>query len=271
MDQTRLTADSRRQFLKLTAAAAVSVDIGSPAEPTVGLIFPSSSRPVPPDAHALYPTGVRFLAESIGLGRTLPEDFDGLIERVLPVARKLSKEGAAVIVLMAPSVSFYKGAAFNQRLSDELTRTTGLPSITASTAIVEGLKAVRARRVAVATVYTDEISLHLQGFIEQSGFEVVTVKGLGIERFEERAPVTDSITGEELVEFCAKLRESRPEADAMLIASGYLPTLELIVPLEKRCQIPVVSATPHTLRAGVRLAGLTGRVPGFGTLLDMRR
>jgi arylmalonate decarboxylase len=265
-----LIADSRRRFLKLTAAAALSVDISSPAEPTVGLIFPSSTRPVPPEAHALYPTGVRFLAADIGLGRTLPEDFDGLIERILPVARKLSNEGATVIVLMAPSVSFYKGAAFNRRLSDELTRTTGLPSITASTAIIEGLKAVRARRVAVATAYTDEISLHLQGFLEQSGFEVVTVKGLGIERFEERAPVTQSITSEELLEFCVKLRESRPEADSMLIASGFLPTLELIVPIEKRCQIPVVSAIPHTLRGGVRLAGLSGRVSTYGTLLDMR-
>jgi len=263
-----LTADSRRQFLKLAATAAASANISFPAEPAVGLIFPSSNRPVPPEAHVLYRNGVRFIAEGIGLGRTLPDDFDHMIERAMPVASKLSNSGASAIVLMAPPLSFYKGAAFNQRLSDELARTTGLPSITASTAMVEGLRAVRARRVAVATVYTDEIGLHLQGFLEQSGFEVVTVKGLGIERFEERAPVTESVTSEELLEFCVKLRESRPEADAMLIASGYLPTLELIVPLEKRCRIPVVSATPHTLRAGVRLAGLSGRVPGFGTLLD---
>ncbi len=223
---------------------------------------------VPPEAPTLYPAGVQFLADGIGRGRTLPEDFDHLIGFVIPAANKLAKAGANAITLMAPPLSFYKGAAFNQRLSDELTRATGLPSITASTAIVEGLQAVRARRVAVATVYTDEISLHLQGFLEESGFEVVTVKGLGIERFEERAPVTESVTSEELLEFCVKVRESRPEADALLIASGYLPTVELIEPIEKRCRIPVVSATPHALRAGVRLAGLSGRVPGYGTLFD---
>ena len=204
----------------------------------------------------------------MGLGRALPEDFDHLIEHAKPVARQLAKDGAGVIVLMAPPASFFRGAAFNRRISDELTTATGMPSITASSAIVEALKTVRAHRVAVATVYTDEISLHLQGFLEESGFEVVTVKGLGIERFEERAPVTDSVTSEELLDFCVKLRESRPEADAMLIASGYLPSLELIVPLEKRCQIPVVTATPHALRAGVKLAGLNGRVPGYGTLFD---
>jgi arylmalonate decarboxylase len=260
--------DSRRQFLKLTAAAAASVTLGVSADPVVGLVVPTSNAPVPPEARTMYPRGVQFRAEGIGLGRTLPEDFDRLIERVIPVANKLSKEGASAIVLMSPPLSFYKGAAFNRRLADELTRATGLPSITASTAIVEGLRAIRARRVAVATVYTDEISLHLQGFLEQSGFEVVTVKGLAIERFEERPPVTESVTNEELLEFCVRVRESRPEADALLICSGYLPSLDLIVPIEKRCQIPVVSATPHALRAGVRLSGLSGRVRGSGTLLD---
>jgi arylmalonate decarboxylase len=146
-----LTVDSRRQFVKVTTAAALSAATGSPAKPVVGLIFPSSSHPVPPEATALYPNGVRFLSEGIGRGRTLPEDFDGLIERAIPVAEKLSTEGAVVIVLMAPPISFFKAAAFNQHLSDEITRAIGVPSITATTAIVEGLKAVHARRVVVAT------------------------------------------------------------------------------------------------------------------------
>jgi maleate cis-trans isomerase len=97
------------------------------------------------------------------------------------------------------------------------------------------------------------------------------VRVLGIERFEERPPVIERVTSEELLEFCVRVRESRPEADALLIVSGYLPTLDLIVPLEKRCRIPVVSATPHALRAGLQLAGPSGCVSGFGTLLDRRR
>lgn len=262
-----MIAASRRQFLKLTAAGAVSTTLALTATPTVGLIFPSSNRPVPPEAQTLYP-GVRFIAEGIGVGRTLPEDFGHLIERAVPAANKLSAEGAGAIMLMAPPVSFYKGSAFDRDLSGALTRATGLPCVTASAAIGDALKSVRAYRVAVATVYTQEISLHLQGFLEESGFEVVTVKGLGIERFEENAPVIESVTHDELLDFCVKVRESRPEADALLIASGYLPSLDLIVPIEKRCQIPVVSATPHALRAGVLLAGLSGRVRGFGTLFD---
>ncbi len=221
------------------------------------------------EAYRLYPAGVRFPAAGIGIGRTLPEEFDRLIDRIAPVANRLASDGANAIALMAPPLSFYKGAAFNQRLSREISRASaGLPALTASTAMVEGLTTLGARRIAVATAYTDEINLRLQGFLNESGFEVLIVKGLGIERFEERAPVTQAVTPAETVEFIAGVRESRPEADALLLALGWLPALDPIAPLENRCQIPVVSAGPHTLRAGVRLLGLSGRSAGFGTLFD---
>jgi arylmalonate decarboxylase len=166
-------------------------------------------------------------------------------------------------------VSFYRGAAFNQRLSDELTRAAGIPVITASSAIVEGLKLLHARRIAVATAYTNEINLKLQGFLNEFGYEVVILRGLSTERFEERTRVTEALTPDETMEFIAGVRESRPEADALLIAFGSLRTLDIIPLLEKRCRIPVVSANPHALRAGVRLAGGSARVPGFGALLDI--
>jgi arylmalonate decarboxylase len=238
----------RRQFLKVAGVGTATAVLGSAAEPLLGLIFAASTAPVPPDA-----AGIRFAAEGIGVGNTLPERFDTLANRIVPVAKKLANAGATAIVLMSPPLSFYRGSRFNQTLSSEVSRAVGLPFLTASTAIVDGLKTVRARRLAVATAYTEEISLHLQGFLEQSGFEVVVVKGLGIERFEERPPMI-SLTNDELLEFSAKVRESRPEADALLLAYGNLPTSDMIVPLEKRCQIPVVSATVQALRVGQAIA-----------------
>ena len=44
--------------------------------------------------------------------------------------------------------------------------------------------------------------------------------------------------------------------------------LYAVASVEERCRVPAVSSTPHALRAGVRLLGLDGRAPGFGTLLS---
>ena len=46
-----------------------------------------------------------------------------------------------------------------------------------------------------------------------------------------------------------------------------LKTLDLLVPLEAKCKVPVVSSTPHALMNAVRLAGISPRAKGYGSVL----
>lgn len=227
------------------------------------MIFPPADYPVPPEAKLMYPTGVRFLALGVGLERMTPEGYDKVIDNIVPAAKKLAADGANAIALMGTSLSFYKGAAFNQQLADAIHNATGLPSTTMSTAVVEGLRSMGGKKVAVATAYNDEVNRRLRNFLEESGFEVLTVKGLGIERFEDSPPVTQ----DGLQKFSAEVWASVPKSDSLLISCGALKTLEIVAPLEKQCKVPVVSSLPHALRAGVRLLGLSGRSKGYGQLL----
>jgi maleate cis-trans isomerase len=71
-----------------------------------------------------------------------------------------------------------------------------------------------------------------------------------------------------LKNFVAGVFDLAPKADAVVMAFASTRTLELIVPLERQCKAPVISARPHAFWAGVRLLGLKGTVPGFGTLLS---
>jgi len=254
---------SRRQFLQVASAGAASAALGASAEPVLGMIFPPANYPVPPEARLLYPSGIRFLAAGVGLERMTPEGYDQVFDRIVPAAQKLAKDGANAISVMGTSLTFYKGAAFNAQLMKTVTQATGLPSTTMSTGIVEGLKAAGGRRIAVATAYNEEVSHRLKVFLEESGFEVLAVKGLGIERFQDRPPVTH----DELLNFSASVFESAPKSDSLLISCGALKTLDLIVPLEQRCKVPTVSSTPHALQASVRLLGLSGQAKGYGSVL----
>jgi len=193
-----------------------------------------------------------------------PEGYDHVVGKIVPAAQMLASQGANAIIVMGTSLTFYKGAAFNKELQQNIAKATGLPATTMSTAILEGLKAVGGRRLAVATAYNEEVSRRLRSFLEESGFEVLALKGMGIERFEDRPPVTS----DELLNFSASVWESAPKSDALLVSCGALKTLDLLAPLEQRCKVPVVSSLPHAIWAGVRLLGLTGRAPGYGTLLS---
>ena len=212
----------------------------------------------------MYPAGVGFLAIGVGLERMTPEGYDQVIDRIVPAARQLKREGANAICVMGTSLTFYKGAAFNRQLEEGIREATRLPATTMSTAVVEGLQAVRGHRLAVATAYNEEVNHRLNSFLQESGFQVLQIQGMGIERFEDRPPVTQ----DELLDFTTSVWKQAPDADAILISCGALKTLEILSPLEQRAGVPVISSLPHALWAGVRLLGLSGRAPGYGRLLS---
>jgi arylmalonate decarboxylase len=255
--------NSRREFLKITSAVAATASLAVPAttELALGLIFPPANYPVPPEAKRMYPSGIRFLAIGVGLPSMTPEGYDSVLDKIVPSALQLKKDGANAISIFGSSLTFYKGAAFNKQLQDTVAKATGLPATTQSNGLVEGLRAAGAKRVAVATAYNEDVTGRLKIFLQESGFEVVAAKGLGISLNIPQA------AQDGLLEFSAGVKESAPQADALLISCGGLKTLDLIVPLEKRCKVPVVSSQPHGLWNAVKLLGLNGRVEGFGSVL----
>jgi arylmalonate decarboxylase len=254
---------SRRQMLKTGCGLVLAAALGKSSERVVGLIVPQNPS-VPAEALAMYPAGVKFLVGAVGLKTMTPAGYDSVIDRIVPAAKKLAQDGAQGIVLMGTSLSFYKGAAFNKSLADSIHSATGLPATTMSTAVVEGLRAVGGRKLAVATAYNEEVTERLRIFLQESGFEVLAVKGMGLVRIGEPSRVSQR----ELEEFVVRVFKMAPQADAMLVSCGGFRTLELIAPLERQCKVPVVSSTPHALWAGVRLVGLKGSAPGYGTLLS---
>ena len=259
---------SRRDFLKLGGVAAAfsafgAAELAAAEEPALGLIFPPLNYPIPPDAKLLYPTGVRFLGNGVGLpGGMTPAGYDEAIPRVLPAAAELAKQGANVISVFGSSLTFYKGAKFNEELTRQVTKATGRPSTTQSNGLVDGLRTANARRVAVATAYTDVVTERLKIFLEEHGFQVTFAKGLGYERIPEGAA-----TQEILFKLGTDVYANSKKADALVVSCGALRTLELIVPLEQQIKVPVVSSTPHGLMNGVRLLGVSPRAKGYGMVL----
>lgn len=258
---------SRRELLKHGGFAAAALALGGPAlaqaEPTAGLIFPPLDYPIPPDAKTLFPSGLRFISNGVGLpgGMTI-EGYEEAIPRVVPRALDLAREGANLISVFGSSITFYKGAAFNQELTDRVTAATGLPATTQSNGLVDGLKHVNARRVALATAYTDEVTERLKIFLEEHGFAVVSAKGLGFVRIPEGAA-----TGPILHDLGVAAYEGSRKADALVMSCGALRTLDVIVPLEGSIGAPVVSSTPHGLWHCARLLGVDARVEGFGMVM----
>jgi arylmalonate decarboxylase len=259
---------SRREFVGtgcalLAGTAAAGRGVAHAANPVLGMIYPQTV-PVTAETMAMYPSGITFLIEGVGLQTMTPAGYDSVIDRIVPTAKKLANAGAQAIMLMGTSLSFYRGAAFNQQLAESIRQATGLPASTMSSAVVEALRAVGGRRLAVPTAYNDEVNRRLQTFLTESGFDVLVVKGMGIERIGEAG----NVGAADLQAFAVGVAQSAPTADAMLLSCGGFRTLESIAPIERQCTLPVVSSSPHALWKGVRLLGQSGTAPGYGRLLS---
>src|SRR5207249_12206780 len=140
----------RRDFLKIasfaTACVAARTALAAAEEPALGLIFPPLNYPIPPDAKRLYPAGVRFLGDGVGLSGGMTIDgYEEAIPRLIPAAERLAKQGAKVISFFGSSLTFYKGAKFNEELTQRITNTTGLPATTQSNGLIHGMSIVNAK------------------------------------------------------------------------------------------------------------------------------
>jgi arylmalonate decarboxylase len=178
---------------------------------------------------------------------------------VIPVAQALATRGAHVISVFGSSLTFYKGAKFHDDLIAQVAKATGVPATTQSNGLLDGLRTIGARRVALATAYTDVVTERLKIFLQEYGFDVTAAKGLGYLRVPE-----EGVSQDRLIDLGADAYAASKKADAVVMSCGGLRTLDLLVPLEARIGVPVVSSTPHGLMNGVRMLGMSPRVTGFG-------
>jgi arylmalonate decarboxylase len=257
---------TRRAFLgALTAAATYPILArqAQAASPTLGLIFPPENYPIPPDARMLFPSGVEFIGNGVGLpGGMTVQGYEEAVPRILPRAMELARKGADVVSVFGSSITFYKGAKFHDDLITQVQKATGRKATTQSNGLLDGLRTANARRVAIATAYTDEVTERLKVFLQEYGFEVTAAKGLGFTQVPEGAATRDI-----LIKLSTDAYAVSKRADAVVISCGALKTIDVIVPVEDVVKVPVVSSTPHGLWHGVKLLGVPARVQGFGMVM----
>jgi arylmalonate decarboxylase len=130
--------------------------------------------------------------------------------------------------------------------------------------VVDGLRALGAKKIGVSTAYADEVNKRLRHFLTASGFEVQALEGFGIERFGGAAEKSES----DIIDLAGRVSASARDAQGMLISCGGLRTLRIGKTIEDKYGLPVVSSTPAAFWSAVRLAGESGKLSGYGRLFE---
>jgi len=230
---------------------------------TIGLVVPFATDLVPAEGPAMYP-GVRFIPRGVGVKALTPDGYEDAFNGIIPAAEYLAAQGVEAIMVIGTSLTFYRGYDAHEILLERLRRATGLPVGTMSEAIVEGLRTVGAREIAVCTAYADEVNERLALFLAAAGFDVLALEGFGLLDFGGPAQKSE----DEIIALCNRVYGSAPHAEGLLISCGGLRTLGVAKPIEERHGIPVVSSATAAFWAAMRLVGESGHVAGYGQLFE---
>jgi arylmalonate decarboxylase len=228
----------------------------------IGLVVPFATDRIPAEGPMMYPD-VTFIPRGVGVRALTPEGYDAAWDAILPAAKELAKHDIDAIMVIGTSLTFYRGYEAHRQLLEQLRAETGLPVSTMSEAVVEGLRSVGAKRVAVATAYSDLVNERLADFLARSGYEVLSMKGFGLTGFGDAANQSE----QDIIDLSGKAIDEAKAADAVLISCGGLKTLGCAVPIEQRYGIPVVTSTQSAFWKALRLAGDTGHLPDRGQML----
>jgi len=233
------------------------------AHTRLGIILPSVNTVVEPWFGAVAPAGVAFHASRMLLDNNLtPEALRRMDEEEgMHAALQIASCRPDAIAYCCTASSVVQGLAYDRQLQKELSERTGRSCCTAMGAIIEALRAIEARNLAVASPYPDAIDQMEHGFLTQAGFTIVGTANLAIsESFRLADPTTDEL-------IALARRAWRPEADALLITCLNTYSHTVVQALEDELRKPVITSTQATLWKLLRMSGWIDPIDGYGRLL----
>ena len=169
---------------------------------------------------------------------------------------------ACLVAIMSMGKGYH---CVSERRLHEVTRREGHPApvVTSAGALVDGLKTIGAKRIAMVAPYMEPLTQMVAEYIEAEGIEVVDTIALEI-------PDNLEVGRRDPLALCTIYKDLKLEgADAIVLSSCVqMPSLAAVQHVQDECGLPVISAAIATTYQMLRKLGLNTHVPNGGALLS---
>lgn len=219
-----------------------------------------------PQPQPLLPPDIKQISSSIDVSDYTREGVHEAIgQRYWPCVDELIAQGAHSITLAGFPIASQLSRPRVLALMEETARKHGVVADSHAEATVAAFQHFGAKRIAVASRWSDPLNKLVIDYLTQAGIEVLTITSVG-----QWAKQAFSMSIEEGVKLAFQLgREAMrraPGADALFLAGGAWRSLAAVPILEEDFSIPVVT-NPITQPWRLIAAGIAPPVEGWGRLL----
>ena len=231
----------------------------------LGFLVPPGNPTVEPEMIALAPAGVsvhfsRLVAHGpTGTHAGQEERNRTMVEHAGDSAALLAMVKPNVIMLAHTATSYTLGPQNEAELLERLRERCGTLVETAFASVVEALKVLGVRRVALGTPYGEETTLQGKALLERHGFAVVSHGRLdNVHNIYDETPQRAYQLGRAI---------DRDDVEAVFLSGLGMPTISILETLERDLGKPAISAASAMMWRALRLAGVREAVTGYGRLL----
>ena len=218
-----------------------------------------------PELARMAPKGVSIHVTRLLLqGKASRESYIAMAEATSRASTELSAAEPDAVAYGCTTGAIFEG---DEAVIHRIKEIVGdIPVVTTASAVVDALKALRIKRVAVATPYLQAVNEEEKEYLERRGFVVSRIFGLEMGHNDtERKLIGRQPPG-------AAYRIARevytPDADGILISCTNFATLPIIEQLETELGKPVVTSNQATFWALLRRVGLKDKLEDVGILFQ---
>jgi maleate isomerase len=223
----------------------------SGASGRIGLIVPANNSVIEPELWSVLPPGCSVHATRVlARGDLTPQAVRRMEADADSALEAIAATGVDVIAYCDMVTTFVMQPGWNEAAVQRYAEKSGVPCISAWTALRDALARLGARRLAIGSPYPAAIHAQAPAFFERNGFEVKSHATLDIVAMRE-VPTVDAVR---LASFIGTMNLA--SCDALVLLATDLPTFGAIEALEKAHGLAVLSSNQTILWAALReLAG----------------
>lgn len=224
----------------------------------VGLIIPSSNRMVEQEMIGYFPNGVVPHINRLRMTGPNRKPLQELLPEVERACAELVDPKCDVIAFHCTANSMSEGSGGEAALLAALAHAGAPLAATTSTAVMNALRAIGARRIALITPYSQHATEEETHFLTENGVETVYAKGCGLAGSDAYCATPAS--------FWSEQASSLPHQafDALFLSCANIQCIGVIEEIEARIGKPVITSNQVVIWETLRLIGWRGakRPPG---------
>jgi maleate isomerase len=228
----------------------------------IGMLLPSVNAAAEPQIQAMLPDGVSFHTTRLRLGSSREADVMNMVENVEQGASLLADAKVDLIVFHCTAASMFR-PGLDDEIVERIESATGMPATSTSKAVLDAFRTLGANKIVLTTPYVQETNDREVEYLRSHQVSVLSETGMGI------SGDGNAMLEVQPGEWYRRVRAQRDDAaDAYFISCTAVRSAEVIGPLERDLDRPVVTSNQAMVWHALKTTGVNEARRGYGRLMD---